>query len=278
MDLRDLTTFKAVAAEGGITRAAERLNRVQSAITTRIKNLEQDLGRPLFIRDPGGMRLTPAGQVLLDYADRLTALAEEAENAVKDPRPRGNFRLGAMESTSAVRLPPIISAFLDDWPEVNLSLTTGNSVYLMSALEEGRIDAGFFAIDTLDPDRFDSIVAFTETPVLIHRRRQHDADAMLVFEEGCPHRRMLEQWYLTQDRRPPRVIELGGYHAVIGCVSAGMGTALVTQAILDHFPARDCLTETRLPPPFDKLEVRLVWRKGVNAPAVSVLRDMVAGA
>jgi len=275
MDLRDLTTFKTVATEGGITRAAERLNRVQSAVTTRIKNLESNLDRPLFIRDPGGMRLTPAGQVLLDYADRLIALAEEAENAVKDPRPRGTFRLGAMESTAAVRLPPYISRFLDDWPEVNLSLTTGNSVHLLNELEQGRIDAAFFATDNLD-DRFDSTVAFTERPILISRGTPRDSDAMLVFEEGCPHRHMLEQWYHDQGHRPPRVIELGGYHAVIGCVTAGMGTALITEAVLDHFPARDCLTATPLPAPFDRMEVRLVWRREAFSPAIAELRALIA--
>src|ERR1700751_3089076 len=99
MDLSDIRIFAAVVREGGITRAAEKLNRVQSNVTTRIRQLEEDLGVTLFIREGKRLHLAPAGQALLGYADRLLALADEARTAVRDPRPRGMFRLGAMEST-----------------------------------------------------------------------------------------------------------------------------------------------------------------------------------
>src|SRR3954454_3563687 len=101
MDLSGLRIFVAVVREGGITRAAERLHRVQSNVTTRIRQLEEDLGVALFIRDGKRLHLAPAGQILLDYADRLLALADEARCAVGDTKPRGTFRLGAMESTAA---------------------------------------------------------------------------------------------------------------------------------------------------------------------------------
>ena len=105
MDLSDLRIFTAVVREGGVTRAAEKLNRVQSNVTTRIRQLEEDLDVALFIREGKRLHLAPAGQVLLGYADRLLALADEARSSIRDPRPRGLFRLGAMESTAAVRLP-----------------------------------------------------------------------------------------------------------------------------------------------------------------------------
>src|SRR5215210_4400795 len=92
MDLSDLKIFSAVVREGSVTRAAQRLSRVQSNVTTRIRQLEEDIGVSLFIREGKRLHLSPAGQILLDYADRLLALAEEARNAVQDPRPRGIFR------------------------------------------------------------------------------------------------------------------------------------------------------------------------------------------
>jgi DNA-binding transcriptional LysR family regulator len=100
MDLSDLKIFSAVVREGSVTKAAQRLYRVQSNVTTRIRQLEEDIGVSLFIREGKRLHLSPAGQVLLEYADRLLALAEEARNAVQDPKPRGIFRLGAMESTA----------------------------------------------------------------------------------------------------------------------------------------------------------------------------------
>src|SRR5258705_5894364 len=100
MDLTDLHIFRSVVQAGGVTRAAEKLNRVQSNVTTRVHQLEADLGVALFIREGKRLHLSPAGQLLLDYADRLLDLANEAREAVHDVKPRGLLRLGAMESTA----------------------------------------------------------------------------------------------------------------------------------------------------------------------------------
>src|ERR1700731_2447367 len=126
MDLSDLRVFSAVVREGGVTRAAERLHRVQSNVTTRIRQLEDDLATPLFVRAGKRLHLTPGGQILLGYADRLLALADEARHAVQDPRPRGVLRLAAMESTAAVRLPGPLNEFHRRHPDVVLELRIGN--------------------------------------------------------------------------------------------------------------------------------------------------------
>src|SRR3954453_171697 len=84
MDLSDLHIFRSVVQAGGVTRAAERLNRVQSNITTRVRQLEAELGVELFMRAGKRLHLTPSGQVLLDYAERLLDLAAEAREALND--------------------------------------------------------------------------------------------------------------------------------------------------------------------------------------------------
>src|SRR5258708_9628396 len=101
MDLSDLEICRAVVRKGGVTKAAESLHRVQSNVTTRVRQLEADLGVALFIREGKRLHLSPAGQILLDYANRLLELAMAARDAVQDAKPRGLFRLGAMESTAA---------------------------------------------------------------------------------------------------------------------------------------------------------------------------------
>src|SRR5215471_4549324 len=127
MDLADLQIFRSVVQEGGVTRAAEKLHRVQSNVTTRVRQLESDLGVELFIREGKRLHLSPAGKVLLGYADRLLDLAREARDSVHDARPRGLFRLGAMESTASVRLPGPLSEYCRRYPEVTLELRTGNT-------------------------------------------------------------------------------------------------------------------------------------------------------
>src|SRR3954464_10131107 len=81
MELSDLRIFQAVVRAGGVTRAAVQLHRVQSNITTRVKQLEEKLGVELFLREGKKLQLTPAGMVLLDYADRLLSMAQEAREA-----------------------------------------------------------------------------------------------------------------------------------------------------------------------------------------------------
>src|SRR5438445_133072 len=199
MDLADLRIFSAVVREGGVTRAAERLHRVQSNVTTRIRQLEEDLSVTLFIREGKRLHLAPAGHVLLDYAERLLALADEARNAVQDERPRGTFRLGAMESTAAVRLPRLLSEYHRRHPGVVLELRTGNPVVLGSAILAGDLDAALVAEPIADLP-FEKTFAFDEELVIVAPANHPPIDrkgaalpgTVLVFEHGCPHRKSLQ--------------------------------------------------------------------------------------
>src|SRR5262249_53784878 len=111
LDLAALEIFKTVADEGGITRAAAKLDRVQSNVTTRVKQLEGQLGTALFHRQGRKLVLSPEGRLLLGYADRLLRLSSEAEAVLRDGTPRGTLRLGALESTAATRLPPLLACY-----------------------------------------------------------------------------------------------------------------------------------------------------------------------
>src|SRR4051794_20122511 len=238
MDLSDLTIFSAVVREGSVTRAAQLLYRVQSNVTTRIRQLEEDVGVALFIREGKRLHLAPAGKVLLDYADRLLALADEACAAVQDPRPRGVFRLGAMESTAAVRLPGPLSAYHRQYPDVVIELRTGNPQMLAAAILAGEIDAAFVAEPIADGP-FVKQFAFEEELVVVSSLNHPPIDkpghlpiAMVAFEHGCPHRKRLEDWYARRGGMPERTIELGSYHAMLGCVVVGMGVALLPRSVL----------------------------------------------
>lgn len=282
MDLAELRIFRAVVREGGVTRAAERLHRVQSNVTTRIRQLEQDLGAPLFVREGKRMRLAPAGQILLGYADRLLELADEARAAVQGPRPGGVLHLGAMESTAAVRLPGPLHAFHQRHPEVVLELRTGNPVTLAKAILAGELDAAFVAEPIADAP-FDKMHAFDEEAVIVSSaghpvspKGRAAPRCVLVFENGCPHRKRLEAWYEKRGEMPERVIELGSYHAMLGCVAAGMGIALLPKSVLATFPQSRELIIHRLPRGEDRYRTVLIWRKGHLSPNVAALQEVLA--
>src|SRR5215470_6338516 len=282
MDLSDLRIFLAVVREGGITRAAERLNRVQSNVTTRIRQLEEDLDARLFIREGKRLHLAPAGQALLGFAERLLALADEARASLRDTKPRGVFRLGAMESTAAVRLPAALGEYHRRHPDVTLELRTGNPPTLGAAILAGELDAALVAEPIADAP-FDKVFVIEEEPVIVSAAGQPPPGrkgvyprTMIAFEHGCPHRKRLENWYAKRDAMPERIIELGSYHAMLGCVAAGMGVALLPRSVLTTFPESKRLTVHRLPPGENRAETVLIWRKGANSPNIEALRQILA--
>jgi DNA-binding transcriptional LysR family regulator len=283
MDLSDLRIFATVVREGGVTRAAGKLNRVQSNVTTRIRQLEDDLEVRLFLREGKRMHLAPAGQALLGYADRLLALAEEARASVRDPRPRGVFRLGSMESTAAVRLPKALNEYHRLYPDVTLELRIGNPVELATAILAGELDAALVAEPIADVP-FDKAFAFEEEPVIVSAAGRHSVGkknpfptTIVAFEHGCPYRKRLENVYAGRGEMPERIVELGSYHAMLGCVAAGMGVALLPKSVLSTFPESKRLKVHRLPPGENRAETVLIWRKGAGSPNIKALQDILAG-
>lgn len=141
MEFSQLRIFQAVAEEGSITRAAERLHRVPSNLSTRLKQLEEQLGVDLFLRERQRLQLSPAGKVLLDYAAKLFALHDEAHAAVQGGQPAGDFLLGTMYSTAATHLPDLLAAYHRAYPAVNLQVQSGPSGELLEGLLTNRLDA-----------------------------------------------------------------------------------------------------------------------------------------
>lgn len=109
MDLTQLEMFNAVAEAGSITQAAAKVHRVPSNLTTRLRQLETELGVDLFIRENQRLRLSPAGHNFLRYSQQILALVDEARSVVAGDEPQGLFSLGSLESTAAVRIPATLA-------------------------------------------------------------------------------------------------------------------------------------------------------------------------
>jgi DNA-binding transcriptional LysR family regulator len=282
MDLGDLHIFRSVVQAGGITRAAEKLNRVQSNVTTRVHQLEADLGVQLFIREGKKLHLSPEGKLLLDYADRLLDLAQEAREAVHDAKPRGLLRLGTMESTAAMRLPVPMNEYLGRYPDVTLELRTGNTQVLATALLAGDLDAALVTDPVADAP-FEKVPIYDEELVIVAAanhppiRSPRDAkpQTVLAFEPGCSLRQRLEDWFAHHGEMPDRIVEITSYHAMLGCVVAGMGISLLPRNVLTTFPDARLLSLHSLPPGLDRAPTVLIWRKGTHSPKVHALMEVL---
>src|SRR5215813_285301 len=143
IDLESLKIFRAVVDEGGVIRAASKLNRVQSNVTTRIRQLEEHVGARLFRREGRSIRLSAEGHTLLVYADRLLRLADEAVSEMRVGKPKGIFRLGALESTAGSRLAPILSRYHAHYPDVVVELATATTGALVTRVMHFELEAAF---------------------------------------------------------------------------------------------------------------------------------------
>ena len=280
MDLVELKIFKAVAEQGGITKAAAALNRVQSNVTTRVKQLEERLGTRLFHRQGRKLVLSSEGKILLSYADRLLRLSSEAHAAVKGHAPHGIFRLGTLESTAATRLPPVLARYHRDFPAVRLELSTGTSGALVDRLLRGEIEAAFVA-EPFAAKGLETAHAFTEDLVLITPKghapvkspKDIDERVVLAFTTGCSYRRRLEGWLGRASVVAERVMEYGSYHAITACVAAGGGIAVVPRSVLRVVGAESQVSVHVLPAHVAKARTMLAWARGHQSAALDALRE-----
>ncbi|MCO7608978.1 LysR substrate-binding domain-containing protein [Pseudomonas chlororaphis] len=270
MEFSQLRIFQAVAEEGSITRAAERLHRVPSNLSTRLKQLEEQLGVELFLRERQRLQLSPAGKVLLDYAARLFALHDEAHAAVQGGQPAGNFVLGTMYSTAAIHLPALLARYHRTYPAVNLQVQSGPSGELLEGLLSGRLDAAL--VDgPLELAGLDGVPLCDETLVLISEAdhppvrtaRDVQGRAVFTFRQGCSYRMRLESWFAHYHAAMGRAMEIESYQGMLACVIAGSGVALMAQSMLDSLPGRESVAVHALAEPFAHTTTWLMWRKGM---------------
>lgn len=129
-----LKAFLAVAEHRSFTRAADRLNRTQSAVSVQVKRLEQRLGTKLFQRNRAGVVPTAAGDELRAYAQRILALHAEAVGALRARKPEAFVRLGVMDDYGTIVIPPLLARFAKDHPAVRVEIETGLTVTMPSRL------------------------------------------------------------------------------------------------------------------------------------------------
>jgi DNA-binding transcriptional LysR family regulator len=267
IDLESLAIFRTVVEEGGVIRAAEKLHRVPSNVTTRIRQLEDYLGVRLFRREGRSLSLSSEGEKLLNYAVRLLRLADEAVNELRSGKPQGIFRLGSLESTAGSRLAPILSRYHAEHPGVIVELVTGTTGALINRVMHYEIEAAFVSEPFTAPE-LESVVAFHEELVLVTSKEVRGIrtagdlgrGTMIAFAHGCSYRKRLEDWLGSADVMPEHVLEFGSYQGMIACVAAGTGFAIMPRSVLAALHASGKVNQHPLPDRFSANRTHLVWR------------------
>ncbi|CNI18977.1 putrescine utilization regulator PtrR [Yersinia pekkanenii] len=282
MDLTQLRMFCCVAETGSVARAAEQMHRVPSNLTTRLRQLEIELGADLFIREKQRLRLSPMGHNFLCYAHRILALSEEAMSITHAGEPAGNFPLGSMESTAATRLPNLLAAYHQRYPKVSLSLTTGTSGEIIEQVRAGTL-ATALVDGPVQHDELHGCRSFDEQLVIIsclgHPPIMQAGDAgdetLFAFRASCSYRLRLESWFRQAGVLPGHIMEIQSYHAMLACVASGAGLALIPHSVLALLPGHERVQVHQLLPDIADTATWLIWRKDAFSPNVRALKELI---
>jgi DNA-binding transcriptional LysR family regulator len=240
MDVADLRVFEAVFRHGSMNRAALELHTVQSNVTARIRALEEELGVTLFQRHARGVTTTPAGQRVLPFVARITKLFAEVRAAARDDGPpNGSLRLGSLETTTALRLSPLLTQFAQAYPKVRLAVIAGPTARLLKDVVECRLDGAFVSGPVSHPDLQQEAIFREELALVTARTIRTPRDLAgiddlktIVFQIGCSYRQRLDAILADMGIVVATPQEFGSLDAIIGCVSAGIGVTLLPKGVV----------------------------------------------
>ncbi|MFG1429428.1 LysR family transcriptional regulator [Xanthobacter sp. V2C-8] len=245
MELRQLQHFVAVAEEGHFTRVARRANIVQSALSSSVRALEEELGAQLFVRTTRQVRLTAAGRVLLDKARHVLAAAREAREAVAAVAglERGALSIGTVQSLPAfLDLPALLARFHAAFPAIEVRLCQGGTGELLEKVRAGALDLAVLPLCHAPADIATTLIA-CEALVLVcpkgHRltRRARVGlcdlaeEPFVDFEPGWGTRGVVDRGFAQAGAGRRLAFEVSDLDTLLALVARGLGVALVPEAI-----------------------------------------------
>lgn len=245
---RRLQVFYTVAKQLSFTKAAELLFMTQPAVTFQVKQLEEHFNTRLFERSHSKITLTPAGEIALDYAERILSLSAEMDTRLGELTDQisGALLIGASTTIAEYMLPRILGEFKARYPQVQARLTVANSETVESKIVDHTLDVGLVEAPSHHPNLITDVCCNDELVVICspqHRLAQlasvnstHLAEEPYVSREGGSGTRQVIDAYFRQAGIAPEdlniVMELGSREAIKGAVEAGLGIAIVSRATI----------------------------------------------
>lgn len=266
MNLKDLMIFQTVADEGSVNKAAQKLNYVQSNVTSRIQKLEKELDTILFHRHKRGMTITNEGILLLPYAQKVNYLINEMKTIVNDDQnPTGKLDIASVETV--IKLPLILSSYINKYKNVDLTLSTGVTTVLKEKVLNYQLDGAFVTKSDITNDRgLDEIEVFHEKLVLISNKKDQTIqqlleEPLLRFSDGCGYRAKLNEWLHDYEIVPKKVMELGTLETTLGSVISGLGVAYVPYTAVKEYATKEQIYCYELPEEYSNITTIFLYRK-----------------
>lgn len=244
MELRQLRYLIEVAQRQHVTEAADHLNVAQSAVSYQITKLEEELGVKLLERVGRNIKITPIGNIFLQYAEgALKTLEDGKEKIAEYLNPLGGtINIGYPSSLSIYWVPTLISAYKEVAPHVNFHLRHGSYAYLIDAVKNGEIDIAFLGpVPMKEPD-LDAKILFMENIIALLPEQHHLAaskslylsdlrtDPFVLFPDGYVLRKIAVDACHEAGFEPNIASEGEDMDALKGLVSAGIGVSLLPES------------------------------------------------
>jgi len=232
LDIDALRALQGIAVHGGVTRASEHLSLSQSAVSHKIRRLEESIGSELLNRKAGRPLLTGEGARLLDYANRILSLHDEALSSLSKRSLVGKIRMGMTEDMTGSGLSSILGRFTRLFPDVYVHTHVAQSLILQSQFEKGQIDLAVMQV-------FESEVRPTDQ--VLYRDRLCWAKAadfqldmerpipFLSYDDNCFYRQWMLETVASHTQKFQTVLECTSNVGILAGIEAGLGISIISR-------------------------------------------------
>ncbi len=279
MELWQLRTFSEIAETLNFTKASEKLNLTQSAVSHQIKALEEELGVPLFIRAKRGVILTDAGKIALEYANRILNEAEEMRERVvgREKALEGRVRVAAATQALVFLFAPLFEEFMDAYETVELVFrTTVSTEQTIEDILNGVADVGFASLPVYSPilevdELFDDeLVLVVGKKHKLAKQTQVSAkdlekERWILFERGASIRRATDAFFKKVKVEPEMSLESNDTYFIKLMIEHGLGVSLMPSWAVREEIENKKLAQVRIEKSELKRSVAMVSLKGNNS-------------
>lgn len=293
LNLGNLATFRLVIQRGSFSAAADILGLSQPAVSLQVRQLEQFLRTRLVERTGRGIKATAAGLALLEHGNRIEQVVEEAIRSVSEfsHEISGTITLGTGATACIHLLPPLLQQLREEHPLLRVGVTTGNTLDVVRAVEENRLDIGLVTLPA-SGRALEVMPLLDEEFVLIISQAQDEEIAqfspqilhalpLIAFESGSGTRDLIDGWFKACDLEVCPVMQLGSIEAIKRMVRAGLGYSIVPRMAVENAVDREGLCVRSLNPVLHR-QLGIVMRqdkilsKGISE-VIRLLREKVNG-
>jgi LysR family transcriptional regulator, low CO2-responsive transcriptional regulator len=279
MDLQQMRLLRALAEMGNFSKAAQKCNISQPAMSIHIQNLEEEFGMILVERLPRGAQLTEAGTIVLEYSQKILSMVDKMQLTVRELSglKRGHLKIGASTTPGIYTLPDALGRFKQKHPDVEVDLRIGNTQQVEEAVSNREIILGIIGQKPGDPELHwehylkDVLVAIVSPQHKFAKRKSISVtdltkEPFIQREEGSNTRKTCDEAFQRHGVRMKIAMELGSTEAIKRAVAANLGVAIVSPYTLVWELKHRRLVALKLRESGFQREFNLIYRRGSRLP------------